>query len=141
MFDTTGLENYLSNELMENEQGVWVTFPGDRSIHILRAGGSNHKFNRTFQNAVRPLKRKMDNGTLSVTESNELMYKVYARSVVIGWKGITDGGKPVPCTESSVVEFFKTFPELFDELMGYAQDRLTFLQEVLVEAKTELGKS
>lgn len=141
-FSKAGLEAYITNPEAESVDGAWIHFPGGRSFLILRAGGSNEKFERVFQNNLKPYKRQSDAGTLPRETSNTIMYKTVAQSVLIDWQGIdNDDGQSVPYNPKVGVEFFEAFPEVYTELFAYATDRATFLQSRLEDTKEELGNS
>jgi len=141
-FDTTGLENYITDESLENSKGVWLKFPGDRSFHVLRAGGSNHAFGRRFQALIKPYRKQMDRGTLDPDTSDEILRRVYAETVVKGWEGIKDPmGTEIPYNVSTAMEFFKAFPELFGEIVDLASSYATFQNAQAEEAQEVLGEA
>jgi hypothetical protein len=141
-FDKTGLENYITDQQVESNTGVWLPpFPGDRSLKILRAGGSNKKFSRAFQQAIKPHRRAMERGTLDSDVSDALMRDVYSKHIVVDWRNINDAeGNPVPCTPENVKAFFTALPEIFTEVVAYASEVATFAEENLEEAKETLGE-
>ena len=141
-FDKTGLENYITDQQVESQTGVWLPpFPGDRQIKILRAGGSNKRFSRAFQQAIKPHRRAMERGTLDSDTSDALMRDVYSKHIVVDWKNINDAeGNPVPCTPENVKAFFVAIPEIFSEVVAYASEIATFAEENLEEAKKTLGE-
>jgi hypothetical protein len=142
-FDKSGLEGYITDKEIESEVGVWLPpFPGGRQFKVLRAGGSNRKFSRAFQQAIKPYKRQLDKGNLDPDVSDALMREVYSRYIVKDWRGINDvDGNPVPCTPENVAEFFQAFPELFSDVVSYATEMATFSEENLEEAKETLGET
>lgn len=141
-FDKTGLGDYLTDETLESEVGIWLKFPGGRRFRVLRAGGSNKKFLRALNAAIRPHKRAMDRGTMDVETSDEIMRSIYAKHVVVDWDGIKDEkGKKVPCTPENVAEFFKVFPNLFSDLTTLATDMAQFSEDRIEEAKETLGEA
>lgn len=142
-FDKSGLEGYITDKEVESEIGVWLPpFPGGREFKVLRAGGSNRKFSRAFQQAIKPYRRQLDKGSLDPETSDGLMREMYAKHIVVDWRGINDvDGNPVPCTPENVDAFFKAFPELFSDVVSYATEMATFSQENLEEAKDVLGET
>ena len=141
-FDKTGLDDYLTDETLESEVGIWLKFPGGRRFRVLRAGGSNKKFLRALNSAIRPHKRAMDRGTMDMETSDEIMRTIYAKHVVVDWDGIKDAqGKKVPCTPENVAEFFKAFPNLFSDVTTLATDMAQFSEERIQEAKETLGEA
>lgn len=141
VFDSAGLEGYVTDESRESVTGVWLGFPGERKFKCLRAGGSNKKFLRTFQHLIKPHRRQMERGTLDTDISDDIMRRVYAKTIVLDWKGINDAKKqPVPFNQQNVVAFFMAFPEVFNDLVTLCSDMATFSEEQLEEAKEVLGE-
>ncbi len=141
-FDTAGLESYLPDHLRESEIGVWLSFPGDRKFRCLRAGGSNKRFIRAFQAAIKPHRRQMDRGTLDPEVSEQIMREVYSRTVVLDWKGIKDAeGQDVPYSPEAAVELFKAVPEMFNDITTLCADMAVFTDGELEDAKQVLGEA
>lgn len=141
-FDTTGLETYVTDKDREASTGIWFKFPEGRRFLCLRAGGSNRKFLRAFQTAIKPYRRQMDRGTMDPDKSDEIMREVYARTVILDWDGIKDSaGQAVPFSTPNVVEFMSAFPELFNDLVTLCSDAAQFSEEALEEAKEILGEA
>lgn len=139
-FSTTGLESYLSNEDLEARTGVWLQFPGGIRIKVLRAGGSNVKYQRVGSAVLKPYSRQISRGTLDVEVTSGLMRDIYSKAVVVDWEGVKDvEGNDVPCTPENVRDFFEAVPELFDEVVEAATRIATFSQEQSDEAGEELG--
>lgn len=141
-FDTNGLEAYMTDRALESEQGVWVKFPGGRAFRILRAGGSNQRFSRALQQAIKPYRRQMDKGTMDNELGDEIMRGLYARHIVKDWRGIKDeDGQAVECTPENIDAFLRAFPEVFNDLMTLASEMATFTAQMMQEAATELGEA
>jgi len=140
-FDTKGLETYITDKERESVSGVWLDFPEGRQFLCLRAGGANKKFLRLFQTAIKPHRRQMERGTLDPDKSDALMRDVYAKTIVLDWRGIKDAsGKPVPCSQANVIAFFTQFTELFNDLVALCSDMAQFTDEAIEEAKEVLGE-
>ena len=141
-FDSAGLDDYMTDSTLESEVGVVVVFPRGRKFRILRAGGSNQRFNRAFQAAIRPHRRAMERGTMDLEESQEIMRRVYAKYVVIDWEGIRDSeGKEIPYSVQAAELFFEAFPNLFDDLVRLATEMSLFSEKTIEEAKQALGEA
>lgn len=142
MFDLTGLETYRTDTDRESKEGVWLVFPGNHKIKVLRAGGSNEKFVRLFSNAIKPFRRQMDRGTLDPAKSNEIMIGVYVDSVILDWEGFKDTtGAPIPYSKQAARELLQALPELFNDIVNFASDAATFQQADAEEVAKELGES
>lgn len=141
-FDTTGLETYLTDPSVEREDGVWLRFPGDRKIHVLRAGGSNRKFLQAFSALTKPHKRQMQRGTLDPDLSDKILIEVYLEAVILGWEGFCEAnGTPIKYSKTAARELFTQVPELFQDVVNFASDAATFQQRDAEEAAEHLGES
>ena len=140
-FDKTGLEAY-SQDFDAEQNGIWLSYPEGRQFLIARAGGANRHFKREISKAMRPYRKKIDQGRMNPEETDRILHDVYARTVLLNWKNIKNAeGQEVPYDPDSGVEFFKAFPEIFNELVDRATEAATFLEEDVQEAKEDLGKS
>lgn len=141
-FSEEGLDQYLISRDLESVDGVWIAFPNDRQLRVLRAGGSNKAFLRVFQALSKPYKRQLEKGTLDPDESDRVMREVYARTVIMDWRGILDTkGKPVPFNHENCIAFLEKFPEIFNDIVAIASDMATFAERRLEQAKQDLGNS
>ena len=137
-----GLESYATDGDLESKEGVWLKFPGGRRIHVLRAGGSNAAFSRTFSQAIKPYKRQMERNTMDREKSDELMIGVYLDSVILDWDGFTDdAGNDVPYSKTAAHELFTALPELFNDVVNFASDMATFQVNDAEETAKEMGES
>lgn len=138
-----GLAAYDSDEKRESETGFEIDLAEGVSITVLRAGGANKKYGRTFGRITGPFQRRLQNGTLDDNTADRLLYEVYAESIVIDWKGIKVVGhdEDMPCTKENVVDLFTCQPNIFEIVRDTANDMMIFrLQEI--EATVEpLGNS
>ena len=141
-FNLEGLEGYKTDRSLESEEGIWLKFPNNRKIHILRAGGSNKKFSRVLSRSIKPYRRQLDKGTLDPEVSDELMINVYLDTVVLGWSGFQDAeGNDIPYSREAAYALFKAMPEMFDELMAFASDLAMFQDQEVEEAGKVLGET
>jgi hypothetical protein len=141
-FDLNGLETYQTDKELESQIGIWLKFPGDRKIHVLRAGGSNTKFIRIFNNKIKPHERQMKRGTLDPDLSNDIIIDAYLEAVVLGWSGFKDEeGNEIPYSKEAARELFKALPELFNDVVNYASDLALFQEEEAKEIGDHMGNS
>lgn len=141
-FDLSGLDSYITDSDIEGDVGVWLKFPGDRRVRVLRAGGSNKRFSRSFSRVVKPYRRQLDRGTLDPEKSEELMLEVYLDAVIMDWEGFKDKkGRDIPFSRGSAREFFIAVPEMFSEIQSIASEAATFQEREAEEVANDLGES
>jgi len=126
---------FQTDEKVET-QGINLDF-GDFAIRIARAGGSNKKYAKSLMKHVKPYRKAFQAGTLDRKTQNEIMAKVYADSVVLGWAGVTDAeGNEMKFTWDNVVKLLTDLPELFNQIISDAENFRLFKE---VEAEDIAG--
>lgn len=71
---------------------------GDFKVRIARAGGSNQRFARLFEQKMKPVRRAVQTETLENNRAEALLYEVYAEGIVLEWAVLVvadDKRKPV----------------------------------------------
>lgn len=140
-FSTKDFGAYDTDADLETGKGVWLKFPGKRRIRILRAGGANRAFGRRYAALTKPYRREMDQDMLDPDISERIMRQLYAEHVVVDWEGITDkDGATIPYSREAGIAFFTAFPEVLKDVIHYATEAATFINEDIEEAKDTLGK-
>ena len=140
MIEFGGFNEYDTDALIEAEKGIDLKFDSGEVITVLRAGGANKNYTRTLQRLMRPHQRKIENKTMSIDESDALMAKVYAQSVLIGWDGVVDAkGKAVEFTQGNAEALLMQKRDLFREIQSYANSLEAFRKDQLEEVAEDLG--
>lgn len=67
------------------KSGVWMDY-GDYRVLIARAGGANRKYLNELQMATKPLKRALETNSVPAERQKEIMTKVFAKTIVMGWQ-------------------------------------------------------
>ncbi|MCH9732827.1 MAG: hypothetical protein K0U84_24740 [Actinomycetia bacterium] len=141
-FDLSKLDDYLTSEDLEKD-GIWMeNFTGGIDIKIRRAGGANRKYTHALLAAVKPYKKRRTGlDDLDPDISDKLLRRVYARTIVVDWRGVTGkDGKEIECTPEAVEELFKLVPELMRDVMELASSPRTFNEHQIEEAMEALGE-
>ena len=138
-----GLDAYDNDEKRESETGFEIDLAEGISITVLRAGGANKKFARTFTRIVGPFQRRIQNKTLDDRTADRLHYEVFAESIVIDWKGIRVQGhdEDMPCTKEYVVDLFTCQPDIFDIVRDVSGDMANFRLQEIADVVEPLGNS
>lgn len=77
-------DNMRTDPALENK-GVWVEY-GELKVLLARAGGANQHYNRIMDRRIKPIRRAMDLGQVSVEASVRIVREVFAETVILGWK-------------------------------------------------------
>lgn len=134
-FDETGIESYIPDRDLEST-GVWFALPGGRKVLCRRAGGSNTRFRRVYDQRIRPHRREMERGTLDEKIAEEILLDVYVRTVFVDWSGFNaKDGSEYPFSEEAVKAFFTAYSELFQLVMDKAGAAQNFAVQEVEEGK------
>jgi hypothetical protein len=101
-------------------------------IRIRRAGGSNTRFAKVFEQKSKPYRRLMEiPGALDPKVQERVMREVYADSVVVGWENVEDkDGTPMEFNRDNVIRLFTDLPNLFRLVMRESQNEALFRAEI-----------
>ena len=131
------------------QKGILINYGTERFL-IARAGGSNDKFKRVFNQKIKPHRRQIDNEQMKDEQMEELLAEVYAESVILGWESRKDKdapwvptlpdreGKPMEFTPANCKKLLLDLPELFRDLQSQASKAALFRK---VEEDADLGNS
>ena len=113
------------------EKGVWINHDGTTSFKIARL--NNRNFQTKFNKLMQPYRRQFDAGKLSNDKQVDIMCKAMAETVLLGWKGLTDGGEPVEYSVEKAYEYLSMegADEFRDLITAYAQDAETYREEYI----------
>ena len=67
--------------------GIELAFGNARYITVARAGGGNRKYRAALAEAYKPHKAALDRGTLDEETASKMLREVFAKAVVIDWRG------------------------------------------------------
>jgi hypothetical protein len=109
-------ETYSTDKNIEAEIGIELDF-GPSQFIVRRAGGNNKKYQTELRRVTNPIRRQIQNDTIAPETLDVLFKKVYARTVVIGWRGVTDReGNPLEFNEQNFIQLMEDLPDLWAQL-------------------------
>lgn len=115
----------------EMEKGGVTIDYGDFKFKIARAGGHNTAFLRAMEREAKPYRRAIQNESITVDIAEEILRKVYADTVILGWEGMKDEqGKDLPFTKENCLKVLRDLPDLFNDLKEMATKLSLFRAEV-----------
>lgn len=132
-----GLYDQFETDNKKESEGIILNYgknsKGDPiDIRIARAGGANAKFARVAEVVMRPYRRHIANESIDINVVEDLLRKVYAKSVVLGWSGVEDrDGNDLPFTEDNVVKILTDLPDLFKDIRDMAEKQALFKRDAL----------
>lgn len=115
------------------KDGLTIDY-GSFSFKIARAGGSNKKYNKLLETLTKPFRRAIQTETMNEDKSKEILIEVYAKTVVIGWDGITDkDNKPLVFSVKNCIQVFSDLPDLFSDIQTQANQAALFRKSIVEE--------
>ena len=134
------LEAMLTDGQLE-ENGVWVDI-GDEA-QLLVASISNQKLTKMRQTmldrSVGHMKRRLQ-ASLGDASSEETI-KILSQTVLLGWKNLNLGGKPLPYNAENCAMVLKDHRYIRDIVLELASTIETFKKADMEENKALLGES
>lgn len=141
-----GLWKQFAMDEDAEQRGMWFVFDGFR-VRLARAGGTNKRYMRTLERESKPVQVLIDNKLLKNDQANEMMKRVIAEAVVLGWEtknaagewepGIeSQSGELLPCTVANVLKTFDALPEVYEAINKQANDLSNYR---VAELETEAG--
>ena len=96
-------------------------------LKIKRAGARNTEWRKLYNQLLRPVEEENEAGKISESENHYMMAELYAKSCVIGWKGLKDAeGNEVPFSLENCLELFCFMPELLTKVINDCHERSNF---------------
>ena len=115
----------------KRDNGVWFDYDDETSF-LLRSYQS--KAVKDTQDKVRkPYAKRLLRGTLSGDKIDELAMQVISSSVILDWKGVTDGGKAVKYTAARGMELLTKSESVRAEIADFAHDENNYLDDEIEE--------
>lgn len=132
-------KKFATDAGLEAEKGVTIDY-GDFSITIKRAGGANKEYVKVFSQKVKPYRLMMQAGNMADEKAAQIMAEVYAETVIIDWKGITDeNGKKLAFNRENCIKVLTDLPDLFSMIQAEAERVSNFRkEETEAEAKNSV---
>ncbi len=143
-----GLKKLFKTNGALETKGVVLDYDGETRIRIARAGGSNKKYIKAAERALKPYRRALAAGQMSNSKATEILAELFAETIVLGWEvnrggqwlpGIDPedagetGAELLPVNPENVQKVFMTLPELFLDVQTQASS-IALFREDLTEA-------
>lgn len=104
------------------------------SFVVARMGGANKAYQKALEEATRPYRRQIQQGTLSESISEDILKRVFCKTILKGWSNVRDQFNEVlPFNQDTAYKLMTELPELYRELSEQASDIALFRDEQLKE--------
>lgn len=125
---------------LEGETGVDIKIDENIYLSVLAATDANTKWRELAQKAVREVKRQ-ENAGAKREDLHALMCKLYAETLVTGWRGVVDEhGKPVAFTPANCTAFLIEADDAYAAIERECYDTQNF-RAARAEAIIETAKN
>lgn len=122
MFDLS--EGFGSNKTAEVE-GVWVTLGDGAGVKVTRMG--NPQVQRAYRKLPRDIRRQVEEGTMAEGAATDFFSMFLSKNILVDWKGMADGGKPLPkYTMEEGAKFLKKYRRFRDRIWELSLDEDLF---------------
>ncbi len=120
-------KQFQTNENKE-VNGVWVNLDDEGKARLLIARAQNPHFREAQQRKMKRYKMAAKSKNIPDDVWDGLFNELIFETILLGWEGMTEGGKPLPYDEENVLRALKMkdFREL---VMGYADDMTNYKDE------------
>lgn len=103
-----------------------VSFNLDLTTTVTVASIDSRRFLQIREDLFRPHRRQETKGTLDPLLERDLMAQAVADGLLLGWDGLTDGGKPFQYSSEAARQLCKASTEFTMRVLGFAQDTAAF---------------
>lgn len=137
---TLDLGKTFSSNKEKAEEGIWEDF-GD-GAGLLIASSHNKKFQKMFRKIPAGLRAQMNSGSLPDDISRGIMAGIFAETLLLGWKKLSDAGKELTYSKEVAKEFLLKYPLFANFVWEQAEDQSRFRdEEIEEEAKNSKSSS
>ena len=105
-------KTFATNAHLEQE-GIEVHFQNGAFIRLARAGGGNARYENAMKQHFKPYRRALNTGSMDNKTVSEILQKVYAETIVLGWRDFELDGQALEYSPEQTLKLFKEFPEFW----------------------------
>lgn len=118
----------------KEEQGVWQKGPDSSEFLVARAGNKN--FMKLAGDLTKPYRKLIQMGKADDKVMTEISAEVTSRTILLGWRGVVDGGEEVPYSQAEAKRRLIEYSDFAEFIAGLAQT-LAAYQDEEIEAATK----
>lgn len=120
-------KEFVTNKQLE-EEGVWVDIGDGGELKIARDG--NPKAMSVMRDLSKPFVSQIRLGKLPQAKADEITIKTMAQTILLDWKGISYGGKPLQYSVENAIKLLTESEDFRTLVSTLSNDRKTFQQEI-----------
>ncbi len=119
--------------------GVWESL--SEETKILVASTDSPSYREAFNKINRATRRRIDRNALSEAEEAQLMSGIIAKTLLLDWQNLADGGKIVPYSYDVAKDYLIRYPKFRRFVIDLAGEESRFRSEEKEEAEKNSSKS
>jgi len=128
------IKKEYSTDSKKEVEGVWVDMDNKTKVLIARVGSKENM--RLLRELQKPHTRAINNNSLSTDVLVKMMIELIARTILLGWEGMEEGGDEVPYSYENAKRLLTEYKDFRDNVSAYSNDMTLFRkQEEEAEAK------
>lgn len=124
-------ESYGFTDKTLEQEGVEVQLDEEAFITVRRS--NNDKFKKLLTSLRKPYEQRIQRGRMDQKVLDDLTLKAVSQEVLIGWRGIKDGGKTVKYSPDAAYKLMKKYEDFQEDVLTAANERETFRKQVVEE--------
>lgn len=111
------------------KEGLWLLYGDGEKIKISMVSPHNVAFQTEMARVQKVHRRQIELETLDDKEGQAILRYVYAKTIVLDWKGLTDkSGKEMVFSVENCVKLFEELPHLFTDIREQSQNLALFIE-------------
>lgn len=114
-----------SNKVKETE-GAWVPIGGGIEVKVKRAGQANKEFAAEQMKMLKPFSKQIAMNTMDMDVLRQINAKLFAKHVIVDWRGISENGEKVPFSKEKFIEYATEMPDFFSDIFTAATELQNF---------------
>lgn len=131
------LEEFAADEVKELE-GVWVYFDIEETQGLLIAEAWNENFMKAFRKLPRGFQNRARMGTLDTKTDKRVWHKLLAETILLDWKGISEGGKTIKYDPKVAAEKMTEYKKFLKFVWDTASEEALYMKERIEEDEKNL---
>ena len=113
------------NKAKESE-GAWVPIGGGIEVKVKRAGQANKEFAAEQMKMLKPFSKQIAMNTMDMDVLRQINAKLFAKHVIVDWRGISENGEKVPFSKEKFIEYATEMPDFFSDVFTAATELQNF---------------
>lgn len=113
------------NKAKETE-GAWVPIGGGIEVKVKRAGQANKEFAAEQMKMLKPFSKQIAMNTMDMDILRQINAKLFAKHVIVDWRGISEDGEVVPFSKEKFLEYANEMPDFFSDVFAAATELQNF---------------